>query len=310
MRTFSNFSFLALLLSSVALVQSATAWSAMVYLGKDRPAAVKLPSSYDPAKSYPLLVLLHGYSSGAMETIYYLEADLQQSQSEFIILAPNGTLNAEGLRFWNAAPPQQPGAVNDSAYLQNLITEVKERFKVDSKKVYAFGISNGGFMAYRLACDTEGVFAGIVSIAGAMFANTSLCQSKTPVSVLQIHGTADNIVPFVSKRPETLGAFESSQTWSQHNGCGNFQEQPAALDLMLQPEIPGIVLGGGAYQGPEGPVITDDQGARETDQLVWSECAQSTKVGLWRVNGGSHVPDYTGKNLIGQALEFFSTSGR
>lgn len=308
MQNFKRLASLALLLSWMFTAGSSAALAAFVYIGKERPAAVKLPANYDSSQTYPLLVLLHGYASGATETVYYLEADLQQAASPSIFLVPQGTLNAEGRRFWNYNPPQNPDQVNDSAYIQALIVEARERFRIDPARIYVIGISNGGFMAYRLACDTDGLFAGIVSIAGGMFSDASLCQTKTPISVLQIHGTKDNIVPFVSQRPQTLGAFASTESWAQRNGCKNFEELPGSRDLMLQPEIPGIVLADGAYQAPLDSIITNDQGAQETDQLLWSECLQSVKVGLWRVNGATHVPDYSGKNLIGQALDFFAKS--
>jgi len=64
---------------------------------------------------------------------------------------------------------------------------------------------------------------------------------------------------------------------------------------MLQPIIPGIVLADGAYQAPSGPVMIDDEGAKETDPVLWSGYSQSVKVGLWRMDGGTHVPDYSGK---------------
>jgi polyhydroxybutyrate depolymerase len=294
------------LFSLTLLFLSFPTWAAVVYIGKERPAAVKFPADYDDSRNHPLVLLLHGYGSGADETVNYLEADLQQAASSFIYLVPEGTRDAEGRLHWKNALPQKKGEVNDSAYLQSLIAEVKGRWNIDSQRMYVVGISNGGFMAYRLACDTNGMFAGIVSIAGGMFSNTALCQSKTPISVLQIHGSKDEIVPFVSQNSATLGALESVQTWAQRNGCQNFEERSASRDLMLQPIIPGIVLADGAYKAPPGPVIMNDEGQRETDELLWSSCAQDTRVGLWRVNGGSHVPDYSGKNLLGQALDFLA----
>jgi polyhydroxybutyrate depolymerase len=285
---------------------STTSWSAVVYIGKDRPAALKFPANYDANRSHPLVVLLHGYGSGGDETVGYLEADLQQTASSFIYLVPEGTRDAEGRRFWNNMPPQKEGAVNDSAYLQSLISEVKDRWNIDGKRIYAVGISNGGFMAYRLACDTDGLLAGIVSIAGGMFADAALCQTKTPLSVLQIHGTSDEIVPFVSQKPNMLGAFESAQSWAQRSGCQRSEQRLLARDIMLQPIIPGIVLADGAYTAPDGPIIINDEGQRDTDEILWTECRSPVKIGLWRVNGGSHVPDYSGKNILGQALDFIA----
>lgn len=300
MRMFKCLAFLFLSLLSTP------SWAAVVYIGKDRPAAVKFPANYDANRSHPLVLLLHGYGSGGDETVGYLEADLQQAASSFVYLVPEGTRDAEGRRFWNNMPPQQKGAVDDSAYLQSLISEVKTRWNIDSQRIYVVGISNGGFMAYRLACDTDGVFAGIVSIAGGMFADTALCQTKTPLSVLQVHGTRDEIVPFASQRPNMLGAFESAQSWAQRSGCQKSEERLLSRDLMLQPIIPGIVLADGAYKAPDGPVIINDEGKTDTDEILWTDCSSPVRIGLWRVNGGSHVPDYSGKNLLGQALDFIS----
>jgi polyhydroxybutyrate depolymerase len=137
-----------------------------------------------------------------------------------------------------------------------------------------------------------------------MFSDSNYCKTKTPISVLQIHGTRDEIVPFAGGFPGQLGAQASAQTWAQRNGCQTFTETLNARDVMLQPIIPGIVLADGAYQAPPGPIIVDDLGARETDELAWSSCAGGTQVGLWSVNGGTHVPDYSGKKLIGKALDF------
>jgi polyhydroxybutyrate depolymerase len=289
-------------------VLSTSSTAAVLYIGKDRPASVKFPADYDASRSYPLVLFLHGYGSRGDETVMYLEADLQQAVSSFISIVPEGTRDAEGRQRWNTVLPQEKGAADDSAYLQGLISEVKGRWNIDKRRVYIVGISNGGFMAYRLACDTDGIFAGIVSIAGSMFANTSLCQTKTPISVLQIHGTKDEIVPFVSQTSGNLGAFESAQNWAQRNSCQSPEEKLLSRDLMLQPFIPGIVLANGAYTAPSGPFIINDEGQRETDEIRWTSCTAGTRVGLWRVNGASHVPDYSGKNLLGQALEFLQSS--
>ncbi|MFW7382104.1 MAG: alpha/beta hydrolase family esterase [Oligoflexus sp.] len=174
------------------------------------------------------LLLLHGYGSGANETIFYLEADLLQAQAEYITLAPEGTINTEGRRFWNATPeccgPAEP-SVNDSAYLQSLIAQAKDQYSVDPAKIYVIGISNGGFMAYRLACDTKGLLRGIVSIAGTMFADTSTCQNKDPISVLQIHGTRDKVIPFADIGQRYPGARASAEFWATNNECQSFVEE-------------------------------------------------------------------------------------
>lgn len=278
----------------------------IAYIHKERPAVVKLPHNYDPSRAYPLVMLLHGYGSGAAETLFYMEASLIQSQYDFIILAPEGTINKEGRRFWNATPEccaPQDSQVDDSSYLQALIVEVQEKFSVDLGQIYVMGVSNGGFMAYRLACDSGGLFAGIVSITGAMYADNSLCKPYSPVSVLQIHGTHDELVPYEKKDSNYPGAMDSVEFWVSHNKCEFFAEEKNSLDLVLRGQILGFQI---PSIDDEALVRVDKKGdEHETDSLIWSQCLGGSKVGLWKMNGATHVPDYSGKNLIGKALEFF-----
>ena len=78
-----------------------------------------------------------------------------------------------------------------------LVTFVSQRFKIDARRIYASGFSNGGFFVHRLGCERSTRFAAIASVAGEMApALEKVCAPQAPVAVMTIHGTEDPIVPY------------------------------------------------------------------------------------------------------------------
>ena len=149
-------------------------------LGGDRPATLALPFGYDAAKPILLVVSLHAYGSNAWKHDQYLRLSQATSLEGAAILLPQGLKDADGKRFWNASDWccdfGQTG-VDDVAYLRALIQEAETIVAID--RVAVVGHSNGGFMAWRLAC--EGVpklvaIASITSIAGASAAEPPVCE--------------------------------------------------------------------------------------------------------------------------------------
>jgi len=153
---------------------------------------------------------------------------------------------------------------------------VKQYYAVDPKRVFAVGVSNGGFMALGLACAASDVFAGVVSYAGAGPTDASKCNPKEPVAILQIHGTADTTVPYAggtlaaSVHPGVTVTLPSvAQTvgdWAKRDGCSPTPDasQPP---IELIDELPGA----------------------ETKLLVWNGCAATSQVKLASIEGGGHV---------------------
>jgi polyhydroxybutyrate depolymerase len=163
-------------------------------IGGSRPVQVHVPKSYQQGTPAPLVMMLHGYSVTAGLEEAYLDITAQSDARGFIYAMPNGTVDDGGLQFWNAddACCDLYGvAVDDSSYLSGVIKEIEARYTIDPKKVFVMGHSNGGFMAYRMACDHADQIAAIVSLAGAMPTDASVCKPVAPVATLEIHGTAD-----------------------------------------------------------------------------------------------------------------------
>ena len=138
----------------------------------------------------PLVVMLHGgYGDGAQAERSY-GWDAQADAGHFVVAYPDGLDRA-----WNAGSccgiPARSG-VDDVAFVTAMVDDIAAQTPVDSTRVYATGMSNGAMMALRLACQTD-LFAAIAPVAGTLLTD---CGRAVPTSVLQIHGTADDRVPY------------------------------------------------------------------------------------------------------------------
>ena len=143
--------------------------------------------------------MLHGYgASGLFQNLYLRLGDIADEEG-FFIAAPDGTLDATQKRFWNATDlccDFEKTGVDDVRYLTGLVSEIRAAYAIDPKRIYIVGHSNGGAMAYRLACDASEQFAAIVSLAGPFFEDVKRCAPSSPVAVQHMHGTADEVVPY------------------------------------------------------------------------------------------------------------------
>jgi polyhydroxybutyrate depolymerase len=236
----------------------------------DRPFRLHIPAAYDDEDSAALVVLLHGYRSSGAEQESYFQLTPESERHGFLYAMPDGTTAANGNRFWNASPACcdfDGTGVDDSTYLSELITTVEAQYTVN--RVYLVGHSNGGFMAYRMACDHADQITAIVSLAGA----ATGCTPARPVSVLQIHGTDDRVIAYAggANGGQPYPSVDASLAqWRRIDGCGDQNEQPGPMNL--DAEVPGA----------------------ETTVTTYT-CAAGTRVELWSVAGGSHVPGLTGE---------------
>ncbi len=242
-----------------------------IVVGGDRPVTVHVPLGYDPAKPTPLVLLLHGYGvSGGIEDIYLGLTKVSEKRG-FLYAHPDGTFDAKKQRFWNATPGccnYDGSTVDDSAYLTSVIDDISARLNVDPKRVFLVGHSNGGFMAYRFACDKADRIAAIVSLAGATFLDPSQCAASQPVSVLEVHGTNDDEV-FFDGDPTYPSAQATVGDWATIDGCDPTPVAAASLDI-------DAVLAGA-----------------ETSVSRYAGCAKSSAVELWSIQGGTHIPAFS-----------------
>src|SRR5690606_28441464 len=143
------------------------------------PVDVLVPSDYTPERAWPLVVLLHGYTSSGADIEAYTRMGDVVDELGFLLALPDGTEDILGLRFWNATDAccdhfgRRP---DDVGYLTALLDAVGDAARVDDGQVFFAGHSNGGFMSYRMACELPGRVAAIASMAGATYEDPSLCM--------------------------------------------------------------------------------------------------------------------------------------
>lgn len=169
--------------------------------GDKRPYLVHVPEQSQTGKALPMVLVLHGGLGNmqvqASERFYH-----QVSAADkygYIVVFPNGYSRLPGGKFatWNAGHccgPAVKKQSDDVAVIHAIIEDMQQRTEVDSKRIFADGMSNGGMMAYRLACELSGTISAIAAVAGTD--NTQRCQPAKPVAVLHIHAKDDDHVPF------------------------------------------------------------------------------------------------------------------
>ena len=143
-----------------------------------------------PARA-PLVVMLHGgFGSGTQAEQYY-GWDREADRGGFAVVYPDGLDRA-----WNTGggccgkPASQD--IDDVGFIKAVVSTIQGELPIDPSRIYATGISNGGIMAYRLACDTD-LFAAIGPDSATLLGT---CPAPKQVSVLHIHGTADTRIPY------------------------------------------------------------------------------------------------------------------
>ena len=242
-------------------------------LGGERPALLVLPADHDPKTPIPLVLSLHGFTDHSAQYDRYFGLSKRVNADRFALIMANGTRDPDGNRFWNATDfccDLHNTQVDDVKYLSGLLEEAATHLAVE--RIFALGHSNGGFMSYRLACEGIPGLVAIASLAGTSFSDPSRCAFASPVSVLQIHGTADKIVAYDGSAgaDEYAGAEEVALRWAALARC----------DLTDPETLPPLDLD----QGIDGP---------ETVRTRYrTGCRHDVTIELWTMEQGSHVPNF------------------
>jgi len=189
---------------------------------------VKLPKAYyeDPSRKFPVVLALHGTGGSAAQMESTSELNVRADQSDFIVVYPEGVRSdgVLGIRSWNAGnccDYAMRENVDDVGFIARLLDHLTTTFKVDERCVYVTGMSNGGMMAYRLACELSTRVTAIAAVSSTMM--TSFCQPSRPVPVLHIHSAIDTKIPYEGGPGigsyNFMGVDSVLNTWAVLNGC-------------------------------------------------------------------------------------------
>ena len=283
-----HFLFAILLLCSFSGTAQTTVIDSIQSGGIWRNYRLHIPANYNANTTQrPLILNLHGLGSNALEQEFYGDFRSIADTAGFLVVHPNGT-KVNGFTYWNVG--LNPFGADDVAFLSALIDTLSARYRVDAQRVFSVGLSNGGFMSYYLASNLPQKIAAVASVAGSITASAFPPLSPThPVPVMQIHGTADAVVPYNGGSTTIPGVSNIAidtlvKYWVTFNGCN---PSPQAFSI---------------------PDISTTDGCTAERFLYTGGRAGST-VELFKVTGGGHTwPGSLFNNMAGATNQDFNAS--
>jgi polyhydroxybutyrate depolymerase len=162
----------------------------------------------------PLLLNFHGSGMTALEHMFYTNTNALAEEKGFIVVYPQGLNND-----WNVGFEQDyDHGSKDVEFIQTLIQKLQKHYPVDIDKIYAIGLSRGGFFIQRLVAELPNTIKGFVAV-GAPMPNEvkNRMQSSEPVKAMYVHGTADEIVYANGMDDAYLSINECIDYWKQRN---------------------------------------------------------------------------------------------
>ena len=203
----------------------------IIHDGIQRDYILYIPAIYDGSLNVPLVLNFHGFGSNANQQMFYGDfRDIADTEG-FVLVHPQGT-TLNGSQYWNVGSPGSSGIpVDDVGFIEALIDELANLYAINLDRVYATGMSNGGFMSFLLACQLSEKIAAIASVTGSMTFDTyDNCNAQHPTPILQIHGTSDNIVPY-NGNTGSLPIDDIISYWVNYNNCDTNPTTTALPDI-------------------------------------------------------------------------------
>lgn len=260
--------------NAIASQETGSARSIM-FAGLERTYRIHIPASYDKANPGPLLIVLHG-GGGTGEGMVKLTRggfNRLSDKEGFIVVYPDGFEKHWNDGRENVSYRTHREKIDDVGFIAALIDVLAKQYKLDTKRVYSTGISNGAMMSFRLDCELSEKIAAIAPVAGAMPENLpARCSPSRPVPVLMISNTEDRLVPweggdirFGRKTfGRTLSVPETVKYWVNHNQCSS------SPSISMEPD-------------------RDPKDGTRVRKELYSECRESSEVVLYAVEGGGHT---------------------
>ena len=251
----------------------------------NRQANLRMPGNHDYSRPLPLVVSLHGYSGNGWSNAAYMHHFDSIHENEHLLLYPDGTINLVGMRYWNATDGccQFSGDVDDANYLLNLINEAIQNYGADPDGIVITGLSNGGFMSHRMACDAGGSIRAIVALNGVTWDDFSKCPDTGRPDILHVHSTADTVIAYNGGAiwgSDYPSATETVGYWADRSGCDSTWTYLGTRDL------------------------SGNDGVEESDEFEFLNCNSGNRVAHWRINGGSHVPSLNDPGWANQSIDW------
>jgi polyhydroxybutyrate depolymerase len=232
---------------------------AMVSSGESRTYLLYVPSSYDRNKPTPLVISLHAAALWGAAQMEISQWNRVAEREGFIVVYPSG-VEGHGPRIWRA----DGGArlTKDVRFISDLIDTLEAAFNIDSARIYANGLSNGGGMSFVLSCSMSDRIAAVGMVGAAHLLPWNWCTDPRAVPMIAFHGTADRAVPYnggaswvAPKRFPSIPGWTAN--WARRNRC---ESKPV-----------------------------DSAVAAHVTRRQYVSCADDAAVVLYTIKGGGHT---------------------
>lgn len=261
-------------------VESACAFEkhVMQWEGRKRTYLMVAPESKRPL---PLVILLHGAKSNAANVLSRVTLPAISLKERFILLAPEAINGQWNNGYYLVDERFRPSESDDMGFIRAIIKRLNDVNLIKSNRIYIAGISNGGFMALRMACEGSQSFTGLAMV-NANMPKSLVDNCRSAITPLQfILSTDDKAVPWSGgdtaleiKTAPILSAMDTLEWWRKHNEC----KEPA-----LSEDLPDV----------------DDKDGSTVTKISYQECAPKGEIEFYRINGGGHaLPKLVSPELI------------
>lgn len=240
--------------------------------GRSRTYLVYVPAQAQSGRALPLVLNFHGGGSNAEQQQEFSQMNRLASREGFVVVYPNGTgVLRDRLLTWNAGSCcgyAEKQRVDDVGFSLAVVRDVSRRLRVDRRRVYATGMSNGGMMAHRLGAEAAGAIAAIAPVAGGLVVEA---EQSRPVPVMHFHSVDDPRAPYAGG----LGpAYPGTGYRVTHPSIeATIARWVAVDDCRSRPSIG----------------RTRSQGGHTATRLVYGGCRGGAAVVHWKLTGAGHV---------------------
>lgn len=259
----------------------------------ERNYILYLPSGYTSDGSYPLVIVLHGGGGEAKGTMKMTGFNVIADRERFIAVYPNGQDKQ-----WRDGRigEKLPKRYDDVKFISCLIDTLSANYTINTKRVFATGISNGGFMSFYLAYKLSDKILAVAPVCANVPENLKdEYKLSNPISMLLINGTDDKLVKynggrvgfgkFITDRGNSISTDESIGIWQKQLGCNSAPIKENITD-------------------------TDKDDGCYAEGFTYSDCLNNTQLILIKIIGGGHTwpsgPQYLPKAIVGNVCRDFN----
>lgn len=258
---------------------------------EERTYTIHIPPNYDGSKDLPVILVLHGAGMNSEMMAGFCDISKTADRENFITVFPNGTGYRQIFLTWNAGGVKGWGGVtkaNDLQFLNAVLDDLPKRVRVDTKRIYATGMSNGAMMCYRLASELSQRIAAIAPVSGTMAVPKN--NAKRPMPILHFHGTKDTLVPYGGPNRSTPARFQfksvedTIKTWVKFNQCKETPDTKKIADRFMD--------------------------GTEVTRYHYADGKNGSEVILYKIEGGGHTwpGEESPTRLIGQSTREISAN--